>query len=237
MTALRVLLVGPLPPPAGGMANQTRQLAQLLSAEGLAVTLVQTNAPYRPAWTGRVPVLRALFRLVPYLMRLWRATAEVDVVHVMANSGWAWHLFAMPAIRIAKARHRAVVVNYRGGLAAEFLAQSARSVGATLSGTCLAVPSAFLQQVFRRRGIESVIIPNVVDVDRFRPGTGLQRTAPAAPHVVGFPACARPSPAVARSVTAWGPWPASWASRTVSASRDAWTYPKWSGCTSRRTSC
>ncbi len=184
MTALRVLLVGPLPPPAGGMANQTRQLAQLLSAEGLAVTLVQTNAPYRPAWTGRVPVLRALFRLVPYLMRLWRATAEVDVVHVMANSGWAWHLFAMPAIRIAKARHRAVVVNYRGGLAAEFLAQSARSVGATLSGTCLAVPSAFLQQVFRRRGIESVIIPNVVDVDRFRPGTGLQRTAPAAPHVV-----------------------------------------------------
>jgi glycosyltransferase involved in cell wall biosynthesis len=184
MTALRVLLVGPLPPPAGGMANQTRQLAQLLSAEGLAVTLVQTNAPYRPAWTGRVPVLRALFRLVPYLMRLWRATAEVDVVHVMANSGWAWHLFAMPAIRIAKARHRAVVVNYRGGLAAEFLEQSACSVGATLSGTCLAVPSAFLQQVFRRRGIESVIIPNVVDVDRFRPGTGLQRTAPAAPHVV-----------------------------------------------------
>ena len=31
---LRVGLVGPLPPPAGGMANQTRQLAELLDAEG-----------------------------------------------------------------------------------------------------------------------------------------------------------------------------------------------------------
>ena len=184
MTALRLLLVGPLPPPAGGMANQTRQLGQLLSAEGLRVTLVQTNAPYQPAWIGGVPVLRALFRLVPYLARLWRGIAGADVVHVMANSGWAWHLFAMPAIRIAKARRRAVVVNYRGGLAAEFLARSARSVAATLSDTRLAVPSAFLQQVFRRHGIESVIIPNVVDVERFRPGTLPQHLAPAAPHVV-----------------------------------------------------
>jgi glycosyltransferase involved in cell wall biosynthesis len=184
MTALRVLLVGPLPPPAGGMANQTRQLRQLLTAEGLSVSLVQTNAPYRPAWIGRVPLVRALFRLVPYVVGLWRATADVDVVHVMANSGWAWHLFAMPAIRIARARRRAVVVNYRGGLAAEFLARSARSVAATLSGTRLAVPSAFLQQIFRRHGIESVIIPNVVDVERFQPGAPPQRPVPEAPHVV-----------------------------------------------------
>lgn len=184
MTQPRVLLVGPLPPPAGGMANQTRQLRQLLAAEGLAVTLVQTNAPYRPAWIGRLPLLRALFRLVPYVLRLWRAAADADVVHVMANSGWAWHLFAMPAIRIAKARGRAVVVNYRGGLAAEFLAGSARSVVSTLSDTLLAVPSGFLQQVFRRHGVESVIIPNVVDVGCFRPPDPPRAPSLAAPHVV-----------------------------------------------------
>lgn len=184
MTAHRVLLVGPLPPPSGGMANQTRQLRQLLSSEGLAVALVQTNAPYSPAWVGHIPLLRALFRLVPYLARLWRATADVDVVHVMANSGWAWHLFAMPAVRIAKARHRAIVVNYRGGLAAEFLAKSARSVVATLSGTLLAVPSGFLQQVFRRHGVEATIIPNVVDVERFRPATAARPWPPHDPHIV-----------------------------------------------------
>ena len=184
MTALpRILLVGPLPPPSGGMANQTRQLKRLLEGEGIDVSLVQTNAPYRPAWVGGIPVLRAAFRLVPYLRRLWRAVVGADVVHVMANSGLAWHLLAAPAIRIAKARGRPVVVNYRGGLAAGFLERSARSVLATLAGTRLVVPTGFLQCVFRKHGVESEIIPNVVDVERFRPAEP-RGTATDAPHVV-----------------------------------------------------
>ena len=36
---LSVGLVGPLPPPSGGMANQTQQLAKLLTKEGLTVEL------------------------------------------------------------------------------------------------------------------------------------------------------------------------------------------------------
>lgn len=184
MTALRLLLVGPLPPPAGGMANQTRQLQRLLSAEGVAVTLVQTNAPYRPAWAGRIPLLRALVRLLPYLARLWRAAGRVDVVHVMANSGWAWHLFAMPAIRIARARRRSVIVNYRGGLAAEFLATSASRVRSTLTGTRLVVPSGYLQGVFAAHGVPSVVIPNVVDVERFRPLPTPRPLSPTDPHIV-----------------------------------------------------
>ena|SRR5262247_2935400 len=47
---LRIALVGPLPLPSGGMANQTRQLAHLLEQEGVDVEIVQTNAPYRPRW-------------------------------------------------------------------------------------------------------------------------------------------------------------------------------------------
>lgn len=183
MTALQVLLVGPLPPPAGGMANQTQQLRRLLEGEGIAVQFVQTNAPYRPAWIGRVPVARAFFRLAPYVARLWRAMPGAVVVHVMANSGWAWHLFAAPAIRIAKALRRPVVVNYRGGLAEEFLARSARSVTATLAGTRLVVPSRFLQEIFRRHGVEAEIIPNVVDVERFRPAED-RSVSHETPHIV-----------------------------------------------------
>ena len=41
--APRICVVGPLPPPEGGMANQTRQLAELLRGEGLAVEIVRTN--------------------------------------------------------------------------------------------------------------------------------------------------------------------------------------------------
>ena len=42
---MRLGLVGPLPPPNGGMAMQTLQLARLLEKEGVVVELVQTNAP------------------------------------------------------------------------------------------------------------------------------------------------------------------------------------------------
>ena len=52
LAGLRIVLVGPLPPPAGGMANQTRQLAELLAGEGAVVDVVQVNAPYRPTWVG-----------------------------------------------------------------------------------------------------------------------------------------------------------------------------------------
>src|SRR5690606_20780356 len=81
----RVGLVGPLPPPAGGMANQTRQLAWLLREAGIEVELVQVNAPYRPSWIARARMLRAAFRLLPYLLRLWRCAGSVDLMHVMAN--------------------------------------------------------------------------------------------------------------------------------------------------------
>jgi len=167
---LRIGLIGPLPPPAGGMANQTRQLAELLRAEGAQVTLVQTNAPYRPAWAGRLPVLRALFRLLPYLWALWRAAGQAQLFHVMANSGWSWHLFAAPAIRIAAWRGVPVVVNYRGGEAGPFLDRSGVRVQRTLRrAAVLAVPSGFLQAVFGQHGIRADVVPNIVDLARFRP--------------------------------------------------------------------
>lgn len=167
---LCVALVGPLPPPAGGMANQTRQLAELLAGEGAQVELVQTNAPYRPDWIAPLRGLRAVARLLPYLGALWRAAGRNEIMHVMANSGWSWYLFAAPAILTAWLRGQPVVVNYRGGEAAEFLRRSAGLVRATLRrATALVVPSGFLQEVFARHGIPAQIVPNVVDLQRFRP--------------------------------------------------------------------
>lgn len=166
----RILLVGPLPPPAGGMANQTRQLAELLKGEGAEVRIVQVNAPYRPAWAGRIRGLRALFRLLPYLARLWRGAGQADLMHVMANSGWSWHLFAAPAVWIASLRGVPVVINYRGGEADTFLARSAAIVRRTVGrAALLALPSGFLLEVFSRHGMAGRVVPNIVDLARFRP--------------------------------------------------------------------
>ncbi|QPF76583.1 glycosyltransferase family 4 protein [Roseateles sp. DAIF2] len=167
---LRIALVGPLPPPAGGMANQTRQLAELLRGEGAVVELVQTNTAYRPVWVGQLPGLRALFRLLPYLWALWRAAGRNELLHVMANSGWSWHLFAAPAIWIANLRGRPVLINYRGGEAGKFLERSPGLIGASLRRvSALLVPSGFLEAVFAHHGYRAEVLPNVVDLRRFRP--------------------------------------------------------------------
>lgn len=164
----RVCIVGPLPPPAGGMANQCEQLVRLLRGDGVSVDVVCTNAPYWPAWAGRLPVLRAGVRLLPYLWRLWRAAGRAQVMHVLANSGWAWHLCAAPALWLAKLRGTPVIVNYRGGEADAFFAQAPRHVLTALRQAALRVtPSAFLQRVFAGHGLEAQIIPNIIDLGRF----------------------------------------------------------------------
>lgn len=182
MTGLRIGLIGPLPPPSGGMANQTRQLAELLSAAGANVTTVQVNAPYRPAWVGRLPVLRAVFRLVPFLLALWRTAGRVDVFHIMANSGWSWHLYAAPAVWVARSRSVPVVINFHGGQAAEFLKGAGLVVRFTMRRTqALVVPSGFLQAVFAQFGMQASIMPNIIDLSRF-PARDPVHTS--APHLV-----------------------------------------------------
>ena len=179
----RLCLVGPLPPPSGGMANQCEQLLRLWRAEGLPVELVRNNAPYRPALAGRIPGLRAVFRLVPYLWALWRAAGRNDVMHILANSGWAWHLFAAPAAWIARLRGVPVIVNYRGGNAGTFFAAAPAHVLATLRRVEARVtPSAYLERVFAEHGLQAEVVPNIIDLTRFQPPP--PRDFGAAPHLV-----------------------------------------------------
>jgi len=150
------------------MANQTLQLAGLLRTAGADVSLVQVNAPYRPAWVSRLQGVRALFRLFPYIWQLWRTAGKVRLFHIMANSGWSWHLFAAPAIWIGWFRGVRVIVNYRGGEAEEFFSRSFRWLRPSLEKvTTVIVPSGFLADVFKRRDVDTRIVPNIVNLDRF----------------------------------------------------------------------
>ena len=179
----RLCIVGPLPPPSGGMANQCEQLLRLLRADAASVELVCTNSPYRPAWLGRLPMVRALARLLPYLLALWQAAGRAQVMHVLANSGWAWHLFAAPALWVARLRGTPVIVNYRGGHAETFFAKAPGHVLRALAGARLRVtPSRYLERVFAGHGLSAQVIPNIIDLSRFT------RRAPRAfgdaPHLV-----------------------------------------------------
>lgn len=165
---LHIGLVGPLPPPFGGMANQTKQLAGLLVSEGVEVTLIQTNKPYANPAFENIKGIRALFRLIPYLLELWKVSKQVDCLHVMANSGWSWQLFAAPAVWVAWLNRVPVIVNYRGGEADSYLHASIKFVAPTLNKvSALVVPSGFLQAVFTKYAFKAEVIPNIIDLNRF----------------------------------------------------------------------
>ncbi len=183
--SVRLCIVGPLAPPEGGMANQTLQLAQkLISQEGIPVEIVRTNAPYWPRWIERFQGFRAIARWIPYIVRLFRAYRRCDVVHIMANSGWAWHLFAAPALWVAVLCKKPAIVNYRGGDAESFLFRSRRLVGFSVRRAArLIVPSGYLQSIFANHLMHADVIPNIVDLTRFKPGEqGLCSTK--IPHLV-----------------------------------------------------
>jgi glycosyltransferase involved in cell wall biosynthesis len=168
--SLKIGIVGPLPPPAGGMATQTRQLFELLAAEGLNVRVIQTNSPYSPSWVGNIKGIRAIFRLLPYFLKVWKLAGQVNVIHLMANSGWSWQLFSAPVIWIGWLRKTAVVVNYRGGEAEQYFRESIRWVAPSMNKAAeIVVPSPYLKKVFSEQGFNVTVIPNIVNFERFKP--------------------------------------------------------------------
>ena len=184
---MKIVLIGPAAPPAGGMANQTAQLHRLLAESGVDVTFVQTNPAYCPAFVAGIPVIRALARIIPYVIRLERVCRTKPCLHIMANSGWSWHLFAAPAIVIGRLHKCRVIVNYRGGYLKQFLERQQRFVLPLIRmASAIIVPSDYLRCVFDDFQISSDVIPNVIDTQTFRPSdrkTGGVETI-VAPHVV-----------------------------------------------------
>ncbi|WP_448565120.1 glycosyltransferase family 4 protein [Thalassotalea ganghwensis] len=179
----RIAIVGPLPPPAGGMANQTKKLAEFIRTEGVEVDIIQVNPAYRPAFIGKVPVIRAGFRLLNYFFVLLKQLKKAQLVHIMANSGWSWHLFAMPAIWVAHWLNVPVILNYRGGYAQEFFEKSWRWVNPSMK-KCqqILVPSIFLQEVFEQFDQKVAIIPNVLDQQVFNPKSANKNSE--GPHII-----------------------------------------------------
>lgn len=183
---INLCLIGPIPPPSGGMANQTEMIFNRLQQEGAKVSLVATNAPY-PWKTGKIPVLRALFRLLPYVFHLFKQIKTSNVVHIMANSGWSWHLFTAPAIWIARLLKKPILLHYHGGLAESFFQSSWKVVHFSLKRVdrCL-VPSMFLKEVFEKWGQTAEIVPNAIGqefLDSLEQCRG-KSVKPGTPHLI-----------------------------------------------------
>lgn len=168
---LNIAIVAPTMGILGGQAVQASRLVQSWRDDpDVHAWLVPIN-PIPPApfgWTTRVKYLRTLATQLVYWPGLLRELRTADVVHVFSASYFSFLLAPLPAVLIARLLGKPVVMNYRSGEAPDHLRRSPIARATLRHVEQNAVPSRFLHDVFTTFGIRSEIIPNIVDVERFR---------------------------------------------------------------------
>ena len=163
----RILLVAPSPPPYGGMALQARLLERLLRADGHSVEFFASNFPVpgRLRFLERIPGLRTTFRMTMIGPKLWLAVGRAETVHVLAASWWYFFLVVGPAVIVARARGKRVILNYRGGEAERFFRFYGWAAAPVFRAAhAVTAPSEFLALPIRERfGVSVSIVPNILD--------------------------------------------------------------------------
>jgi glycosyltransferase involved in cell wall biosynthesis len=129
---------------------------------------VNPDAPGPLRALQRVKYVRTATTQLVYLPSLVRRLRHADVVHVFSASYSSFLLAPWPAVQVARLLGKPVLLNYHSGEAPDHLARSAVARRTLASVDVNVVQSRFLQDVFAAFGIRSRIIPNVVDLQRFR---------------------------------------------------------------------
>jgi len=129
---------------------------------------VNPDPPLLLSPAHRIKYVRTVANELTYLPLLARELGRADVVHVFSASYTSFLLAPLPAMLAARAMGKPVVLNYRSGEAPDHLKRSAIARRTIRNVDRNVVPSRFLVDVFSGFGIEASIVPNIVDLERFR---------------------------------------------------------------------
>ena len=163
-----VAIVGPVPPPYGGMALQCGVLRDNLLREGVSALIVPTNPPLFLG-LAKLKLLRTFLQTLVYLCRLVRIVSQVSVVHILAASYFYFFARVAPAELLSRLFRRRVIVNYRGGEAFRFLSKYGWIARPVLRwASFITVPSRYLEKCFLEQGFACAIVANPIDLHRFK---------------------------------------------------------------------
>jgi glycosyltransferase involved in cell wall biosynthesis len=169
MTSPRVAIVAASLDILGGQGVQARSLVKAMQADGQPVTFMPINPtfPRLLAWLRRYRGVRTIVNQMLYLPGLARLAA-VDVVHVFSASYASFLLAPVPAMLVARALNKRVVLHYHSGEADDHLANWGALVHPWLKlAHAIVVPSEYLRDVFAGYGYDAQVIPNFVDLSQF----------------------------------------------------------------------
>ena len=168
---MRVAVVAPSMRILGGQAVQAERLLNAWRDDpDVTAWLVPINPmpPRGLRWAIRVKYLRTVVTQLAYWPLLLRELARADIVHVFSASYLSFLLAPLPAVLVAMLLRRPVVLNYRSGEAPDHLRRSAVARVTLARVDRNVVPSTFLQRVFGTFDLPAHVVPNIVDLDRFR---------------------------------------------------------------------
>jgi L-malate glycosyltransferase len=169
-SSIRVAMVAPTLGILGGQAVQAQRLLDRWAADPAVTAWLVPINPTPPAPFDRLLRLRYVRTLATqlwYWPLLVRELRRADVVHVFSASYSSFLLSPLPALLVARALGKPVVLNYRSGEAPDHLKRSVVARWMLRRVDANAVPSPFLKDVFASFGIGARIIPNTVDLKQF----------------------------------------------------------------------
>jgi Glycosyltransferase len=172
MNKLRVLIVGPSFDILGGQAVQVGRLLDRLRKESsLEVGFLPIN-PRLPGILRKlqsIKFVRTLVTSFAYVLSLLNTVRQYDVIHVFSASYFSFVLAPTPAILFSKLFGKKVILNYHSGEADDHLRRWRRTAIPTIKlADRLAVPSEYLEDVFKQFGLPATPIYNLIETDTFR---------------------------------------------------------------------
>jgi glycosyltransferase involved in cell wall biosynthesis len=180
---IRVAIVAPSLRILGGQAVQAQRLLDAWNDDpDVRAWLVPVN-PVPPGplrHLTRMRFARTAATQLAYWPLLVRELRRADVVHAFSASYFSFLLAPVPAVLVARLLGKPVIVNYRSGEAPDHLKRSPIARAVLRATSRNVVPSTFLRDVFAAHRIEADVVPNIVDLDRFR----FRLREPLRPHLL-----------------------------------------------------
>lgn len=166
----RVCLIAASMQILGGHAVQATDLTRNLRQDGISVDFMPINPSLRGVFAAcqRIKYMRTVVTSAAYLFHLLRKAGHYDVLHIFSASYLSFMLAPAPAVLIGRLFGKRVVLNYHSGEAEDHLGRSERFVKWILRYVdVVVVPSVYLQRIFKKFGIETTVIHNIIDERRF----------------------------------------------------------------------
>jgi len=163
-------MVSEMPPPPGGIGLQAQTFLHRLEAEGCLIRAIRTNFEFEGTieFIGKIKFLRGIIRSIVCNARAIPSAYAMDIIHIFSGSYGNYFLFTAPSLIIGRLFGKKVILHYHGGGARDFFSRyGPLARGFLRLADCIIVPTRFLQEVFGDIGVRTLLVPNILDIDRF----------------------------------------------------------------------